>query len=223
MTKALFFNAIAKITLGILLVGALIFWPAGTFAYPHGWLFMGVLFIPMLTGGFLLMAKNPALLKKRLNAKEKLKKQDLVIKLSGLMFVVGFVVAGLDFRYGWYPLPFGVSIAAAVLLLVSYLLYAEVLRENIYLSRTVEVQQGQKVIDTGLYGIVRHPMYSVTLLLFLSMPLVLGSLIALPIFFLYIPIIVVRLLGEETLLEAELDGYREYKKRVRWRLIPFVF
>ena len=223
MTKALFFNAIAKVTLGILLVGALIFWPAGTFAYPHGWLFMGVLFIPMLTGGFLLMAKNPALLKKRLNAKEKLKKQDLVIKLSGLMFVVGFVVAGLDFRYGWYPLPFGVSIAAAVLLLVSYLLYAEVLRENIYLSRTVEVQQGQKVIDTGLYGIVRHPMYSVTLLLFLSMPLVLGSLIALPIFFLYIPIIVVRLLGEETLLEAELDGYREYKKRVRWRLIPFVF
>ena len=223
MTKALFFNAIAKITLGILLVGALIFWPAGTFAYPHGWLFMGVLFIPMLTGGFLLMAKNPALLKKRLNAKEKLKKQDLVIKLSGLMFVVGFVVAGLDFRYGWYPLPFGVSIAAAVLLLVSYLLYAEVLRENIYLSRTVEVQQGQKVIDTGLYGIVRHPMYSVTLLLFLSMPLVLGSLIALPIFFLYIPIIVVRLLGEETLLEAELDGYREYKKRVKWRLIPFVF
>ena len=223
MTKALFFNAIAKITLGILLVGALIFWPAGTFAYPHGWLFMGVLFIPMLAGGFLLMAKNPALLKKRLNAKEKLKKQDLVIKLSGLMFIVGFVVAGLDFRYGWYPLPFGVSIAAAVLLLVSYLLYAEVLRENIYLSRTVEVQQGQKVIDTGLYGIVRHPMYSVTLLLFLSMPLVLGSLIALPIFFLYIPIIVVRLLGEETLLEAELDGYREYKKRVRWRLIPFVF
>ena len=223
MSLSLFLQAIAKFFSGVVIIGLLIFWPAGTFAYPHGWLFMGVLFIPMLTGGFLLMAKNPALLKKRLNAKEKLKKQDLVIKLSGLMFVVGFVAAGLDFRYGWYPLPFGVSIAAAVLLLVSYLLYAEVLRENIYLSRTVEVQQGQKVIDTGLYGIVRHPMYSVTLLLFLSMPLVLGSLIALPIFFLYIPIIVVRLLGEETLLEAELDGYREYKKRVRWRLIPFVF
>lgn len=223
MTRSLFFNAIAKVTLGILLVGVLIFWPAGTLAYAGGWLLMGVLFIPMLIGGFVLMAKNPALLKKRLNVKEKLKKQDLVIKLSGLMFVVGFIVAGLNFRFSWHILPLGVSIAAAALLLVAYLLYAEVLRENTYLSRTVEVQEGQKVIDTGLYGIVRHPMYSATLLLFLSMPLILGSLIALPIFLLYIPIIIVRLLSEEKLLEAELDGYREYKKRVRWRLIPFVF
>lgn len=223
MTKSLFLNAIAKVTLGILLVGVLIFWPAGTLAYVGGWLLMGVLFIPMLLGGFVLMAKNPMLLEKRLNAKEKLGRQALVIKLSGLMFVAGFVVSGLNFRYAWHILPFGVSIAAAVLLLLAYLLYAEVLRENTYLSRTVEVQDGQKVVDTGLYGIVRHPMYSATILLFLSMPLILGSLIALPIFLLYIPIIVVRLLSEEKLLEAELDGYREYKKRVRWRLIPFLF
>lgn len=223
MTKSLFFNAIFKVTLGILLVGALIFCPAGTLFYPAGWLFMGVLFIPMLAGGFVLMAKNPALLAKRLNAKEKMKGQDTVVKLSGLMFIAGFVVAGLDFRYGWYPLPFGASIGAAALLLIAYLLYAEVLRENTYLARTIEVQQGQRVIDTGLYGIVRHPMYAATLLLFLSMPLVLGSLIALPVFLLYIPIIVARILGEEKLLEAELDGYRAYKEKVRWRLIPFVF
>ena len=223
MTKSLFFSAISKVTLGILLVGALIFWPAGTLAYPAGWLFMGVLFVPMLAGGFVLMAKNPALLAKRLNAKEKMKGQDTVVKLSGLMFIAGFVLAGLDFRYGWYPLPIGASIGAAVVLLIAYLLYAEVLRENTYLSRTVEVQQGQTVVDTGLYGIVRHPMYAVTLLLFLAMPIVLGSLIALPIFLLYIPIIIARLLGEEKLLEAELDGYRAYKEKVRWRLIPFVF
>ena len=223
MSKSLFFNAIFKVALGILLVGALIFWPAGTLAYPAGWLFMGVLFVPMLAGGFVLMAKNPTLLAKRLNAKEKMKGQDTVVKLSGLMFIAGFVLAGLDFRYGWYPLPIGASIGAAVVLLIAYLLYAEVLRENTYLSRTVEVQEGQKVIDTGLYGIVRHPMYAVTLLLFLAMPIVLGSLIALPIFLLYIPIIIARLLGEEKLLEAELDGYRAYKERVRWRLIPFIF
>ena len=223
MSKSLFFSAISKVALGILLVGALIFWPAGTLAYPAGWLFMGVLFVPMLAGGFVLMAKNPALLAKRLNAKEKMKGQDTVVKLSGLMFIAGFVLAGLDFRYGWYPLPLGASIGAAVVLLIAYLLYAEVLRENTYLSRTVEVQQGQTVVDTGLYGIVRHPMYAVTLLLFLAMPIVLGSLIALPIFLLYIPIIIARLLGEEKLLEAELDGYRAYKEKVRWRLIPFVF
>ena len=223
MTKALFLNAIAKVTLGIVLVGALVFWPAGGFDYFGGWLFMGVLFVPMLAGGFVLMAKNPALLAKRLNAKEKMKGQDTVVKLSGLMFIAGFVLAGLDFRYGWYPLPIGASIGAAVVLLIAYLLYAEVLRENTYLSRTVEVQDGQKVIDTGLYGIVRHPMYSATLLLFLSMPLILGSLIALPIFLFYIPIIITRLFSEEKLLEEELDGYREYQSRVRWRLIPFVF
>ena len=223
MTKSLFISAIAKVTLGILLVGVLVFWPAGTLAYPSGWIFMGVLFIPMLAGGFFLMAKNPELLKKRLNAKEKLGSQGLVVKLSGLMFIAGFVVAGLDYRYSWYPMPLGVVIAAAGVMLLGYLLYAEVLRENTYLSRTIEVQEGQRVIDSGLYGIVRHPMYSATLLLFLAMPLALGSLIALPIFLLYIPIIVARLLGEEKLLEAELPGYREYKQRVRWRLIPFVF
>ena len=223
MTKSLFISAIAKVTLGILLVGVLVFWPAGTLAYPSGWIFMGVLFIPMLAGGFFLMAKNPELLKKRLNAKEKLGSQGLVVKLSGLMFIAGFVVAGLDYRYSWYPMPLGVVIAAAGVMLLGYLLYAEVLRENTYLSRTIEVQEGQRVIDSGLYGIVRHPMYSATLLLFLAMPLVLGSLIALLIFLLYIPIIVARLLGEEKLLEAELPGYREYMKKVRWRLIPFVF
>ena len=223
MTKSLFISAIAKVTLGILLVGLLVFWPAGTLAYLSGWIFMGVLFVPMLAGGFFLMAKNPELLKKRLNAKEKLGSQGLVVKLSGLMFIAGFVVAGLDYRYSWYPMPLGVVIAAAAVMLLGYLLYAEVLRENTYLSRTIEVQEGQRVIDSGLYGIVRHPMYSATLLLFLAMPLVLGSLIALPIFLLYIPIIIVRLIGEEKLLEEELFGYREYKQRVRWRLIPFIF
>ena len=184
---------------------------------------MAVLFVPMFFAGIVMMFKNPELLKKRLNAKEKEDEQSLVIKLSGLMFLAGFIVAGLDFRFGWLPLPKGVSIGAAVVFLVAYALYAEVLRENTYLSRTIEVQEGQKVIDSGLYGIVRHPMYAVTLLLFLAMPLVLGSLISFAVFLAYPFIIAKRIKNEEAFLEKELDGYAEYKNKVKYRLIPFVW
>jgi protein-S-isoprenylcysteine O-methyltransferase Ste14 len=223
MTKSLFFNAIAKVTLGIVLVGLLIFVPAGTLAYIGGWILMGVLFIPMLIGGFVLMAKNPDLLKKRLNAKEKQGAQKGVVALSALIFLCGFVVAGLDFRFGWSHVPLWTVIAASAILLVSYALYAEVMRENAYLSRTVEVQEGQKVIDTGLYAAVRHPMYAVTLWLFLAIPVVLGSWWALVCFALYIPVIVVRIINEEKLLTRELSGYAEYKTRVKFRLVPFVW
>ena len=223
MTKELFFQAIIKFTLGVILIGALIFLPAGTFQYPGAWLFMGILFIPMFIAGIVMMIKNPELLKKRLNAKEKQSEQNLVIKLSGLMFVVGFIVAGLDFRFGWIVLPDWVPVIAAVLFLLSYMLYAEVLRENTYLSRTIEVQENQKVVDTGLYGIVRHPMYSATIILFLSMPLVLGSVISFVIFLVYPVIIAMRIKNEEQVLEEGLDGYREYKEKVKWRLIPFVW
>ena len=223
MTKKLFVSAIAKFLLGVVLVGTLIFLPAGTLDFPTGWLLMVILFVPMFCAGLVMMAKNPSLLQKRLNAKESRRDQSQVVKLSGLMFLVGFVLAGLDFRFGWLPLPIPVSFVAAGVFLLSYLLYAEVLRENTYLSRTIEVQQGQTVIDTGLYGIVRHPMYSATLLLFLSMPLVLGSVIAL-IPLLFYPILIARrLLDEEKLLEAELAGYREYKAKVKYRLIPFIW
>jgi protein-S-isoprenylcysteine O-methyltransferase Ste14 len=223
MTFRFFISAIAKFTLGVLLVGACIFLPAGSLSFFGGWLLMGILFIPMLGAGLVMMFKNPALLARRLDAKEKRKTQDTVVKLSGLMFILGFVLAGLDFRFSWLPLPRAVSIGAAVVFLVAYLLYAEVLRENTYLSRTVKVEAGQRVVDTGLYGIVRHPMYSVTLLLFLSMPLVLGSLFALIPFLAYPFIITVRLRNEEKLLEAELDGYTAYQKKVKWRLIPFIY
>ena len=223
MTFRFFVSAIAKFTLGVLLVGACIFLPAGSLSFFGGWLLMGILFIPMLGAGLVMMFKNPALLARRLDAKEKRKTQDTVVKLSGLMFILGFVLAGLDFRFSWLPLPHGVSIGAAVAFLIAYLLYAEVLHENAYLSRTVKVEAGQTVVDTGLYGIVRHPMYSVTLLLFLSMPLVLGSLFALIPFLAYPFIITVRLRNEEKLLEAELDGYTAYQKKVKWRLIPFIY
>ena len=223
MTLSLFIQAISKYLAGVLLVGLLIFLPAGTFSYFGGWLLMGILFLPMFFAGIVMMVKNPALLQKRLNAKESRKEQSTVVKLSGLMFVLGFILAGLDFRFGWLPMPRGLSIGAAVTFLVAYILYAEVLRENTYLSRTIEVQEGQRVIDTGLYGIVRHPMYSATLLLFLSMPLVLGSLVALPVFLAYPFIIVARLKNEEQLLEKELPGYRAYKQKVKYRLIPFVY
>ena len=223
MTKKLFLEAILKFSLGVVLVGLLIFLPAGTLNFPNGWLFMAVLFVPMFCAGLVMMAKNPDLLKKRLNAKEKQAEQSLVVKLSGLMFLAGFVLAGLDFRFRWLALPQWVSIAAAVLFLLAYLLYAEVLRENTYLSRTIEVQEDQKVIETGLYGIVRHPMYSATLLLFLSMPLVLGSLISFAVFLAYPPIIARRIRNEEQVLEAGLPGYREYKQKVRWRLIPYIW
>ncbi len=223
MTPKLFFEAIIKFLLGILLVGLLIFLPAGTFSYFNGWLLMGILFVPMFIAGIVMMIANPSLLQKRLNAKEKQKEQDLVIKLSGLMFLSGFIVSGLGYRFDWYTLPRPVVITAAVLFLLSYVLYAEVLRENVYLSRTVEVQKGQKVIDTGLYAIVRHPMYSVTLILFLSIPLVLGSLYSFLIFLAYPFIIAQRIKNEEAFLERELSGYSEYKKKVKYRLIPFIW
>lgn len=219
----LFFSALLKFLLGVLLVGGLLFLSAGTFDFFGGWLFMGVLFVPMLLAGIVLIFKNPELLKRRLDAKEKQKGQDLVVKLSGLMFFLGFIVAGLGHRFNWYTLPKGVSVAFAAVFLIAYLLYAEVMRENTYLSRTIKVEENQKVIDTGLYGIVRHPMYSVTLLLFLLMPLVLGSLYALIIFLSYPFIIARRIKGEEELLERELAGYTEYKQKVKYRLIPFIW
>lgn len=223
MTKKLFVQAIIKFIAGVILVGLLVFLPAGTVSFFNGWLFMGVLFIPMFIAGIVMMFKNPELLESRLDAKEKEKEQSLVVKLSGLMFLAGFIVAGLDFRFGWLPLPKAVCIGAAVVFLLAYVLYAEVLRENTYLSRTIKVQENQKVIDTGLYGIVRHPMYAVTLLLFLSMPLVLGSLWSFLVFLAYPFIIAKRIRNEEQLLEKELDGYIEYKKKVKYRLIPFIW
>jgi protein-S-isoprenylcysteine O-methyltransferase Ste14 len=219
----LFISAIAKFLLGVVLVGVLLFLPAGDFGYTNGWLLMGILFIPMFIAGIVMLFKNPDLLKKRLNAKEGQKEQNLVIKLSGLMFIAGFVVAGLGYRFSWYMLPWWAVIVGAVLFLIAYILYAEVLRENTYLSRTIEVQENQKVIDTGLYGIVRHPMYSVTLLLFLSMPIVLGSLYAFGIFLIYPILISVRIKKEEEFLEKELTGYIEYTQKVKYRLIPFIW
>ena len=219
----LFIEAIAKFILGVVLVGVLIFLPAGTLHYWGGWLLMGILFVPMFAAGLVMLAKNPDLLRSRLDAKEKQKEQQLVVKLSGMMFLAGFVVAGLGVRFGWYILPRWVSLCAAAAFLLAYVLYAEVLRENTYLSRTIEVQQGQKVIDTGLYGMVRHPMYSATLLLFLSMPLVLGSVYAFVIFLAYPFIIAARIRGEEAFLEQELDGYAAYKQKVKYRLVPFIW
>ncbi len=219
----LFFSAFTKFLFGLVLVGALLFLPAGSLCYQNGWLFIALLFIPMLVLGAVLLVKAPELLKKRLNAKEKASTQKGVVAASALLFLVGFVVAGLDYRFSWSRVPLAVVIVASAVLLVSYALYAEVMRENAYLSRTVEVSEGQKVVDTGLYGIVRHPMYAVTVWLFLSIPLVLGSLWSLVCFLPYIPVIIVRIKDEEKLLENELDGYKEYKKRVKYRLIPFVW
>lgn len=223
MTKELFYQAILKFVLGAVVIGILIFLPAGTFDYWNAWLFMAILFITMFFAGVVMMIKNPELLKKRLNAKEQQSEQNLVIKLSGLMFVMGFVIAGLNFRFQWVILPDWVLWVGAVIFLLSYLLYAEILRENTYLSRTVEVQNGQKVIDTGLYGIVRHPMYSATIILFLSMPLVLGSIISFAIFLTYPMIIAKRIRNEEAVLEKDLDGYIEYKRKVKYKIIPFIW
>ncbi|MBR4078833.1 MAG: isoprenylcysteine carboxylmethyltransferase family protein [Christensenellaceae bacterium] len=223
MTAKLFFQAIFKFLLGVILVGLLIFLPAGSFRFFNGWLLMGILFLPMFLAGIVMMLRDPDLLKKRLNAKETEKEQRTVVKLSGLMFIAGFILAGLGFRFGWYILPKWTSIAAAAIFLAAYLIYAEVLRENTYLSRTIEVQENQKVIDTGLYSIVRHPMYSATLLLFLAMPLMLGSLYSLVIFLAYPFIIAKRIRNEEELLEKELIDYREYKQKVKYRLLPFIW
>ena len=223
MSLKLFFQAILKFLLGLVLVGVLVFLPAGTFKYLYGWIFMAILFVPMFIAGVVMMFKNPQLLNSRLQAKEKQKEQNLVVKLSGLMFLAGFIVAGLGVRFEWFLLPKSVVIVASIVFLIAYLLYAEVLRENTYLSRTIEIQKNQKVIDTGLYGIVRHPMYSATLFLFLAMPLVLGSVFSFIIFLSYPFIIVSRIKHEEAFLEKELDGYSEYKKKVKYRLIPFIW
>ena len=219
----LLMEALLKFACGLLLVGLLIFLPAGTLSYTYGWLLIGLLFAPMLIAGFVMLAKSPDFLAKRLDVKEKQGTQKGVVALAGLMFIAGFVVAGLDFRFGWSTVPTWVIIAASVLFLVAYALYAEVMRENAYLSRTIMVEEGQTVVDTGLYGVVRHPMYAVTILLFLMIPLVLGSWYALIVFAFYPAIIIVRLKDEEELLTKELAGYVEYKKKVKYRIIPFVW
>ena len=223
MNVKLFFQACFKYILGVIIVGFLLFFPAGTFYYWNAWLLMGLLFIPMLIAGIVLMFKNPNLLKSRLNAREKEKVQGKVVFYSGLMFLLGFIVAGLNYRYQWVILSDIVVVIFSVLFVIAYILYAEVLRENSYLSRVIEVQANQKVVDTGLYGIVRHPMYAVTIILFLSMPLILGSIISFIIFLIYPFIIVKRIKNEEEVLERELEGYLEYKKKVKYRLIPFIW
>ena len=223
MDAKLFCQAIVKFISGLIMVGVLIFLPAGSFAYWQGWLLMGILFVPMFIAGLVMMKKSPELLRKRLNVKEEEKEQKTVILLSGIMFLAAFIAAGLNFRFGWIVLPDWISYTGVAIFLAAYALYAEVLRENAYLSRTVEVQQDQKVIDTGLYGVVRHPMYMSTLLLFLSMPLVLGSVISFVITLAYIPIIAKRIENEEKVLEDGLPGYAEYKNRVKWKVVPFIW
>ena len=219
----LFLSALEKYVMGLLFMAVLVFWPAGSLKFWNGWLLVGLLFVPMLILGIVLFIKAPELLKKRLNAKEKSADQQGVVAVSGLMFLGGFIVAGLDHRLSWSTVPDWVVIAASAVFLISYALYAEVMRENAYLSRTIEVQEGQRVIDTGLYGIVRHPMYAVTLWLFLAIPLILGSWYALILFVIYPAVIAVRIRGEEKLLEEELPGYKEYKKKVKYRMIPFIW
>ncbi len=216
-------EALTKFACGLLLVGLLIFLPAGTLEFTYGWLLMALLFIPMLIAGFVMLYKSPVFLKKRLDVKEKQGKQKGVVAVSGLMFIAGFVVAGLDYRFGWSAMPQWVTIVASVAFLIDYALYAEVMRENAYLSRTIKVEQGQKVVDTGLYGIVRHPMYAVTVDLFLMIPLILGSWWALLVFAIYPAVIIVRLKDEEELLTKELPGYEEYKKKVKYRILPFIW
>ena len=223
MSIKLFFEAIFKFLLGVLLVGLLIFIPAGTINFFNGWVFMLVLFVPMFIAGIVMMIKSPNLLKSRLNAKEKEKAQKKIVAISGLMFLIGFILAGLNYRFNWIELPNVVVIISSIVFLTSYLIYAEVLRENAFLSRTIEVSDNQKVIDTGLYGVVRHPMYLATIFLFLSMPLILGSLISFIVFLIYPFIIIRRLNNEERILEKELKGYKEYKKKVRYKLIPFIW
>ena len=223
MSVKLFFQGLAKFFFGLILMGLILFLPAGSFKFWQGWILIGILFVPMFAAGLILMKKNPELLRKRLNAKEDEKEQKIVILLSGIMFLAAFVVAGLNFRFGWIVMPMWVSYASAAVFLVAYALYAEVLRENEYLSRTIEVQKDQKVVDTGLYGVVRHPMYMSTLLLFLAMPVVLGSVISFAIMLAYIPIIVMRIRNEEKVLAKGLPGYEEYMKKVKYRIIPFIW
>ena len=223
MSVNLFFQSILKFILGVGIVGFLLFFPAQSFNYWNAWLFMGLLFIPMFIAGIILMIANPQLLEKRLNAKEKENEQKMVVLYSGLMFISGFVIAGLNYRYSWIVLPNPVIIGASIVFFIFYLLYAEVMRENAYLSRTIEVQEEQKVIDSGLYGIVRHPMYAITIVLFLAMPLILGSIISFAIFLFYPIIIAKRIKNEESVLEKDLDGYLEYKNKVKYKLFPFLW
>ena len=223
MDGKLFWQAIGKLAAGILLMAALLFLPAGTTRYWNGWLLMGILFIPMLFAGIILLLKCPELLRKRLNADEREPEQKKAVAWSGIVFLAAFLVAGFNYRFGWVVMPAWSAWLAAGVFLLAYLLYAEVMRENAYLSRTVEVQEGQRVVDTGLYGIVRHPMYSATLLLFLSMPLVLGSPLSFAIMLFYIPIIRGRILNEERVLADGLEGYAEYLRRVKYRLIPHIW
>ncbi len=223
MTKKLFLQAILKFLSGLVLLAALLFVPAGTIYYPNGWLLIAILFIPMFVAGVVMMFKNPDLLKKRLNAKEEEREQKYVVVLSGVMFLAAFIVAGLNFRFQWLLLPNWAIIVGTVVFLLAYVMYAEVLRENTYLSRTVEVQENQKVIDTGLYGFVRHPMYSATLILFLSMGIILGSPISFAILLFYLPIIAKRMKNEEEVLGEGLEGYAEYKEKVKYKVIPFIW
>ena len=223
MTPKLFFQALTKFILGLLTIGLLLFLPAGTLDFWQAWLFIGVLFVPMFFAGIVLMIRQPELLRKRLDAKEQQQEQKWVVALSGLMFIAVFVVAGLNRRFGWLLLPDWAVYIATAIFLVAYAMYAEVMRENVWLSRTVEVQENQQVVSTGLYGIVRHPMYAATLLLFLSMPLVLASPWSFVIMLIYIPIIALRIRNEEQVLERELKGYTEYKQRVRYKVIPFIW
>lgn len=223
MNIKLFIEAILKFILGIILVGLLIFIPAGTFNYLNGWIFMGVLFIPMFIVGIIMMIKDPNLLKSRLDAKEEQGEQRKVVAISGLMFISGFILAGLNYRFSWYILPNYIVIISAIIFLLSYVLYGLVLKENSYLSRTIKVHKEQKVIDTGIYKIIRHPMYLATIFLFLSMPLILGSLISFVIFLIYPFLIIKRIKNEEEVLEKNLDGYKKYKNKVKYKLIPFIW
>ena len=219
----LILNAITKYILGLILVGALLFLPAWTLFYPGAWLFIALLFLPMLIMGTVLFIKSPELLEKRLNNKEKEKAQKGVIALSGLMFPLGFLISALDFRFAWSSVPLWLTVISSVLFLIGYAMYAEVMRENAYLSRTVEVMENQEVVSTGLYAIVRHPMYLATFLMFLPLPLILGSFWGLIPFFFYPIIIVIRILNEEKVLCNELSGYTEYKEKVKYRLLPFIW
>lgn len=223
MKRRLFLQAVVKFLTGLAIVGALLFLPAGTFGYRQAWLLIGILFLPMFCAGVVMLFRKPELLEKRLDAREQESGQKAVILLSAVMFLAAFLVAGFNFRFGWIVLPGWVSYAAACVFVLGYLLYAEVLRENAYLSRTIGVQEGQKVIDTGLYGVVRHPMYMSTLLLFFSMPLVLGSVISFGIMLFYIPIIALRIRNEERVLASGLAGYADYQKKVRYKMIPFLW
>ena len=223
MDKKLFFQALSKFLTGFIIICALLFIPAGTLDYPNGWLFITLLFIPMFFAGIIMLFKSPNLLRRRLNAKEEEDEQKTVLLVSGIIFLVAFILAGLNFRFGWFKLPTMVIIIASIIFLIAYIMYAEVLRENEYLSRTVEVSENQKVVDSGLYGLVRHPMYTSTIFLFLSMPLVLNSIFSFIVMLVYPIIIIFRIRNEEKVLENELIGYKEYKENVKYKLIPYLW